>query len=55
MCDDGPVEEDDSELQMSERQEQVLARSGDLEVGEDTKRRVAEALDEDKEVDDADE
>lgn len=55
MCDEGPVEEDDCDLEMSERQEQVLDRGGDLDISEDTKRRVAETLDEDKEVDDADE
>lgn len=39
--------DEESELEMSERQRQVLERGGDLEVSDDVQERVDEVLDED--------
>ncbi|QLG47607.1 hypothetical protein [Natrinema halophilum] len=51
---DDQKEDEESELGMNERQRQVLERGGDIEISEDTGKRVADALDEAEEDGDAD-
>lgn len=51
---DDEVDDEEAELEMNERQRQVLERGGDIEISEDTEELVADALDETEEDGDAD-